>query len=68
MDNGRTENQDLDMMQEALERACTALDIQPKDQSNRRRIAFLVAGSTRAGIHDLETLTSSVIERFKTQI
>lgn len=68
MGQGSTDSKDLDVMQEALKRACKSLDIQPEDQDNRKRIAFLVARSTRAGIYDLEGLTSSVIAYFKTQI
>jgi len=56
------------VMQEALERACRELDIQRGDKPNRMSIAFLIAGSTRAGVHDLDGLTSRVVAQFKIKL
>lgn len=68
MGQGRTDSKDLNVMMEAVKRACKALGIQPEEQDNRKRIAFLMARSTRTGIYDLEGLTSRVTAYFKTQI
>lgn len=59
---------DSNTKQKAMDRACKELEIKGDDQPNRRRIAFLVAGFSRAGVHDVEGLTSHVVTQFKVQI
>jgi hypothetical protein len=65
---GVIDSEGLDVMQEALERACKELDVRREDQFNRKRIAFLVVGFTRAGVYDLDSLTSRVVTQFKIKV
>ena len=59
---GVINDEGLDVMQ-TLERACKELDVQREDQFNRKRIAFLVVGFTRAGVYDLDSLDKPSGER-----
>ena len=62
---GVIDSDGLDVMQRAMDDACKQLKITSNDQSDRKRIAFLVAGFVRAGIHDVSELTDCVVTQFK---
>ncbi len=68
MQKGVIDSEGLDVMQEAMERACNDLGVGREDQSNRKRIAFLVVGFTRAGVYDLDSLTKRVVMQFKIKV
>ncbi len=65
---GVIDSEGLDVMQQALEQACTELGITREDLSNRKRLAFLVTGFARAGVYDLAELTEHVVTQFKIKI
>jgi len=62
---GVFDNKGLNIMQEAMDRACAKLEIKQEDRANRKRVAFLVAGFTRAGVYDVDGLTDHVVTQFK---
>jgi hypothetical protein len=68
MQRGVLDSEGLDVMQEALEHACKELNVGRDDQLNRKRIAFLVVGFTRAGVYDLASLTNRVVTQFKIKV
>ncbi|MBS0269422.1 MAG: hypothetical protein JSS54_10630 [Proteobacteria bacterium] len=58
----------LDIMQQAMDLACSELAIAETDTFSRERIAFLVTGFMRAGEHDPRKLTIYVVDQFKLPI
>jgi hypothetical protein len=62
---GVIDSEGFDIMQKAMDRACVELAISETDQSNRERVAFLVAGFMRAGENGVEQLTSYVVNQFR---
>ncbi len=62
---GVADNDHLNIMQHSMGLACERLAIGEDDALSRERVAFLVIGFMRAGEHDLEKLTSYVVEQYK---
>jgi hypothetical protein len=62
---GVVDNDQLNIMQQAMVLACARLAVTDDDEPGRRRVAFLVTGFMRAGEHDPEKLTNYVVEQFR---
>jgi hypothetical protein len=62
---GVIDNDQLDIMQQAMSRACEELGVTEANETDRQRLAFLVTGFMRAGEHDPEKLTTYVVKQFK---
>ena len=62
---GVINSEQLDIMQQAMDLACSELAIKETDTANRERVAFLVTGFMRAGEHDPKKLTIYVVDQFK---
>ncbi|MGO4685586.1 hypothetical protein [Hyphomicrobium sp. 2TAF46] len=65
---GVIDSEHLDIMQQAMDLACSELAIAETDSASRERIAFLVTGFMRAGEHDPRKLTIYVVDQFKLPI
>ncbi|HVZ03197.1 hypothetical protein [Hyphomicrobium sp.] len=62
---GVIDNDNLNIMQRAMDLACAELAVAESDTASRERVAFLVTGFMRAGEHDPKRLTNFVVEQFK---
>lgn len=62
---GVADNDQLNVMKDAMKLACEQLALDANDTASRERVALLVTGFMRAGEHDPSRLTSYVIQQFK---
>ena len=65
---GVIDSNHLNIMQQAMDLACSELAIPETDAAARERVAFLVTGFMRAGEHDPQKLTGYVVHQFKVPI
>jgi hypothetical protein len=62
---GVVDNDNLNIMQQAMDACCQELAIENADEAARERVAFLVTGFMRAGEHDPDRLKSYVLNQYK---